>query len=185
MSWRQRVTLELGDIAQADTEAVVNAANNELWMGAGVAGMLKRIGGSVIEQEAVAQGPIAVGESVLTSGGDLPALYVIHAAAMAPDRPATEAGVQAATASALRLAVEQEIESISFPALGSGVGGLDFPHCASAMFRAIAAHCAAHSSPQEIRIVLFGENALREFEAVVAGWDAPRQDATGLREHPV
>lgn len=185
MSWRERLTLELGDISQSESEAVVNAANNELWMGGGLAGVLKRVGGSQIEQEAVAQGPVAVGESVLTSGGELPALYVIHAAAMAPDRPASEASVQAATASALRLCVEQEIESVSFPALGTGVGSLDFTSCAAAMYRAIAAHCAGSHTPREIRIVLFGENALHKFEAVLAAWDDPQPDATGLAGRPV
>jgi O-acetyl-ADP-ribose deacetylase (regulator of RNase III) len=185
MNWRERVTLEVGDIAQADTEAVVNAANSELWMGSGVAGALKRAGGDIIEREALAQGPINVGEAVLTSGGELPALYVIHAAAMAPDRPATAAAVQAATASALRLATEQEIESISFPALATGVGGLDFASCAQAMFHAMASHCAAEASPDEIRIVLFGENALHEFEAAYRNWGQPRPDAAGLGDTPV
>jgi O-acetyl-ADP-ribose deacetylase (regulator of RNase III) len=185
MTWRDRVTLEVGDIAQADTEAVVNAANNELWMGSGVAGALKRAGGDVIEREAVAQGPIAVGEAVLTSGGELPALYVLHAAAMAPGRPATAASVQAAVESALRLAAEQEIESVSLPALGTGVGALDFASCARGTFHAIAAHCARQSQPEEIRIVLFGENALQAFEAVLDEWDKPQPDIAGLGDAPV
>src|SRR5262245_38949080 len=74
-----------GDISQAQVDAVVNAANNHLWMGSGVAGALKRAGGSDIEREAVAKGPIAVGEAVVTGAGTLPARYVIHAAAMGLD----------------------------------------------------------------------------------------------------
>lgn len=185
MSWRKRVTFELGDITQADSEAVVNAASNELWMNGGLAAALKRSGGSCIEQEAVAQGPIAVGEAVLTSGGELPALYVIHAAVVAGDRPASQASVQAATSSALRLAAEQEIENVSLPALGAGIGGLDFASSARGMLSAIAAHCANNPLPRELRILLLGENALSAFEAVLAEWDQQPADFTGLAGEPV
>ena len=156
--------LEQGDIALVDTEAVVNAANSELWMGSGVAGALKRAGGAVIEQEAVAQGPIGVGEAVITGAGNLKALHVIHAAAMAPGRPATEETVHAATLAALRVAAESQIESIALPALGTGVGGLGFAECARRMFEAIEQHCDEHRLPGDIRLVLFGENALKVFQ---------------------
>jgi O-acetyl-ADP-ribose deacetylase len=159
--------LELGDIAEAETEAIVNAANNELWMGSGVAGALKRAGGNVIEQDAVKLGPIAVGQSVITGAGTLKALHVIHAAAMAPGRPASAESAGAATRSALRLAADQDIDSISFPALGAGVGGLSFKDCAQAMLLAVRQHCANHAQPGEIRFVLFGDNALKVFKQAI------------------
>jgi len=171
VSWKQRVALSLGDIAECDMEAVVNAANNELWMGSGVAGALKRAGGVVIEQEAVRQGPIAVGEAVLTSAGALKALYVIHAAAMAPGRSATEESVYAATASALKLASDRGIESVALPALGAGVGGLSLRECAEAMLSAAQAHCETQQLPLEIRFVLFGQNALAAFKDAFAVLD--------------
>ena len=74
---------------------MVNAANSELWMGTGVAGAMKRKGGVVIEEEALRQGPIEVGEAVLTVGGNLPAIHVIHAATMGEgpqDRPGEDRG---------------------------------------------------------------------------------------------
>lgn len=165
MSWQELVTLEQGDIAQSDAEAVVNAANHELWMGSGVAGALKRAGGGSIEQEALRQAPIAVGESVLTAAGDLPALHVIHAAAMSAGRPTSAGNIRAATASALALAAEHQIESIAFPALGTGAGGVGFAECARAMYSAIAAHAESNDLPDDIRIVLWGENALAVFQA--------------------
>src|SRR5262249_44036284 len=79
------IETQQGDISKVPVDAVVNAANNHLWMGAGVAGALKRAGGSEIEREAVAQGPIEIGEAVVTRAGALPAKYVIHAAAMGQD----------------------------------------------------------------------------------------------------
>jgi O-acetyl-ADP-ribose deacetylase (regulator of RNase III) len=162
--WKERVTIAQGDIAEADTEAVVNAANNELWMGSGVAGALKRAGGAAIEREAVAQGPIGVGDSVLTGAGNLPALHVIHAAAMSPGRPASMESVRAATNSSLRLAHDHKIISIALPALGTGVGGLSLAECARCMFEATREHCRSFEYPEEIRFVLLGHNALEIFQ---------------------
>jgi O-acetyl-ADP-ribose deacetylase (regulator of RNase III) len=168
VNWRERVSIEVGDIAQSDTEAVVNAANNELWMASGVAGALKKAGGAAIEQEALRQAPIAVGASVLTGAGNLPALNVIHAAAIAPDRPATAEGVRAATLSALKLAAENNIESIAFPALATGVGGMGFAECAAQMFDAIEEHCHYSGLPSRIRIVLMGKNAADVFRSTLS-----------------
>src|SRR5262249_59667831 len=90
-----------GDISRANVDAVVNAANNHLWMGSGVAGALKRAGGIEIEREAVAKGPVEVGEAVFTNGGALPARYVIHAAVMGQDLPTDQSKIRQATNNAL------------------------------------------------------------------------------------
>src|SRR2546426_11841089 len=79
------ISIERGDITDREVDAVVNAANSTLAMGAGVAGAIKRKGGVIIEEEAMRQGPVEVGEAVLTTGGNLAATHVIHAAAMGPD----------------------------------------------------------------------------------------------------
>src|SRR5882672_6710319 len=79
------ITVVEGDITRLEVDAVVNAANDHLWMGAGVAGAIKRAGGQVIEREAVAKGPIAVGDAVTTGAGRLKARYVIHGAVMGQD----------------------------------------------------------------------------------------------------
>ena len=102
---------------------VAYAANAELWMGAGVAGAMKRKGGTVIEEEAVRQGPIEPGEAVLTVAGNLPATHVIHAAAMGNDLKSDAGKIAAATRSSLAIAEKHRLLSIAFPALGSGVGG--------------------------------------------------------------
>jgi O-acetyl-ADP-ribose deacetylase len=167
MSWKERVIIELGDIAQSTCEAVVNAANSELWMGSGVAGALRRAGGPTIEQEAVRQGPIAVGEAVITRAGHLPCLHVIHAAAMEPGRAATAAGVAAATRAALKLAAEHNIDTLAFPALGTGVGGLSLEACAEEMLAVTREVLAAAAQPQEVRFVLYGGNALETFKRVL------------------
>src|SRR5437870_8839825 len=124
-----------GDISQTKVDAVVNAANNHLWMGAGVAGALKRAGGIEIESEAVAKGPIEIGEAVVTRGGKLPAKYVIHAAAMGQDLATDRSKIALATRNSLARAHELGVESIAFPALGTGVGGFPAESAADAMIR--------------------------------------------------
>ena len=127
----------VGDITTVDTEAIVNAANTELWMGSGVAGAIKRAGGEEIEREAIAKGPIRVGEAVATGAGRLPYKAVIHAAAMGYQGgrmiPPTAESIQAATRAALAVADELGVESVAFPALGTGVGGFDLAEAASLM----------------------------------------------------
>src|SRR4029453_15452351 len=78
------VTLRMaeGNITALEVDAIANAANNHLWMGSGVAGAIKRAGGEEIEREAVAQGPIEVGDAIATGAGQLPARWVIHGAVM-------------------------------------------------------------------------------------------------------
>ncbi len=163
----------IGDITAADTEAIVNAANNQLWMGSGVAGAIKRAGGEEIEREATAQGPIAVGEAVVTSAGRLSHKAVIHAAAMGYDDrgnmiPATAETVYAATRAALARAAERGLTSVAFPALGTGVGGLDLVACAEAMVRAAREHAASGATlPHRIVFVVRNEDTRRAFERAI------------------
>ena len=130
-----------GDITEAEVDAVVNAANAELWMGAGVAGEMKRKGGTVIEEEAVRQGPIEPGEAVLTVAGNLPATHVIHAAAE-----------------------KHRMLSIAFPALGSGVGGVPPAQSAESMVSAVVEHVrAGKTSLQKVMFVLYQDEAFKAF----------------------
>ena len=146
-----------GDIAGETTAAIVNAANNHFWMGAGVAGAIKRRGGEAIEREAMAQGPVRPGECVITSGGGLAARYVIHAAVMGQDLQTSAALIDRATRTSLVLAEAHQIESIAFPAFGTGVGGFPVDDCARIMLRAFREHSAG--SLQLVRFVLFGKSA--------------------------
>jgi len=157
-----------GDIAAQHTDAVVNAANNEFWMGSGVAGALKARGGQTIEAEAMAQGPVEPGECVITSGGHLPARWVIHAAVMGQDLRTSAALIERATRNSLAIAEARGVASIAFPAFGTGVGGFAIDECARVMIAAIRAHVTAASALRLVRFVLFGLPAYR-VAAEVAG----------------
>jgi O-acetyl-ADP-ribose deacetylase len=155
-----------GDIAALEVDAVANAANNALWMGAGVAGALKRAGGEEIEREAVAKGPIAVGDAVATGAGRLAARWVIHGAVMGQDLRTNADLVERTTASCLRVAEELGCESLALPAFGTGVGGFPLDDSARIMVEATLAH-----EPRTLRRVVFavfGEEAERAFAAAVA-----------------
>ena len=107
-----------GDITRVSADALVNAANNYLWMGGGVAGAIKKAGGKEIEEEAVRKGPIPVGEVVFTGPGRLPVKFIIHAAVMGQDLCTSAGIIERATANSLRKAEELGLKSIAFPALG-------------------------------------------------------------------
>ena len=139
-----------GDIAALDVDAVANAANDRLWMGAGVAGALKRAGGDEIEREAVAKGPIAVGDAVATGAGRLPARWVIHAAVMGQDLRTSADAIETATRRTLEVADELGAESLALPAFGTGVGGFPLDECAGLMVAAVRAY-----EPRTLHRVVF------------------------------
>lgn len=146
----------IGSITTLSVDAVVNAANSDLWMGSGVAGAIKRKGGDIIEQEAMAQGPIKPGEAVITSAGALAAKYVVHCAGMSPGEPATFDFVKSSVREALRLATENELTSIAFPAIGAGVGGLSKEQSTKAIIEAIEDHSTNADSVKEVVLVSLG-----------------------------
>jgi O-acetyl-ADP-ribose deacetylase len=172
------ITLEIleGDLAAETTDAVVNAANNAFWMGAGVAGALKARGGRGVEDDAVAQGPVEPGQCVITSGGRLAARYVIHAAVMGQDLRTSAALIEQATRNALELAASRQLASAAFPAFGTGVGGFPLAECARIMLEAIRAHAATATSLRRVRLVLFGQPAYRAFAEVAGGLLGPPLD---------
>ena len=134
------VAIERGDITDRDVDAIVNAANTTLAMGAGVAGAIKRKGGLIIEEEAMRQGPIEVGEAVLTPGGNLAATHVIHAAVMGPDLKTDPTAIGRATRAVLAVADKHRLTSVALPALGTGVGNVPPPAAAEAMLTAVVEH---------------------------------------------
>ncbi|MGA1793015.1 MAG: macro domain-containing protein [Thermoplasmatota archaeon] len=163
------INIVQGDISKFQADALVNAANNHLWMGSGVAGALKRAGGPGIEQEAIAKGPVPVGSAVATSAGMLPARYVIHGAVMGQDLRTDPKIVERTTAACLELALELEVRSIAFPAFGCGVGGMAYGDTAEAMKRAISSLDDGRLDDLDISIILFGHDAHRIFEGFFRG----------------
>jgi O-acetyl-ADP-ribose deacetylase len=154
-----------GDITALEVDAIANAANNALWMGAGVAGAIKRAGGEEIEREAVGKGPIPVGEAVATGAGRLKARWVIHGAVMGQDLRTNADLVKQTTESCLREAEELGVESLALPAFGTGVGGFPLDECARIMVAAAQAHEA--QSLKRVVFAVFGEESARAFREAI------------------
>jgi O-acetyl-ADP-ribose deacetylase (regulator of RNase III) len=158
-----RIDVHQGDITQITVDAVVNAANNRLWMGGGVAGALKRAGGPEVEAEALSKGPIPVGEAAVTGAGRLPCRYVIHAAVMGQDLRTDAEKIRHATRNSLLRADELGVKTIAFPALGTGVGGFPLGECARIMISEVIRHTAGSSGLERVVFVLFDELAYQAF----------------------
>jgi O-acetyl-ADP-ribose deacetylase (regulator of RNase III) len=154
-----------GDIAALEVDAIANAANDRLWMGAGVAGAIKRAGGDEIEREAVAKGPIAVGDAVATGAGRLPARWVIHAAVMGQDLVTSADAIRGATRRTLEVADELGAESLALPAFGTGVGGFPLDECA----RIMVAEARGFDARTLRRVVfdVYGEAAAAAFNSAL------------------
>ncbi len=163
------VTIEVvhGDITKLEVDAIVNAANTHLYMGGGVAGAIKRAGGKEIEEEAVKKGPIKIGEAVVTSAGKLKAKFVIHAPTMELDFKTDEQKVRLAMKAALKKAEELGIESIAFPALGTGVGGLQKDLVAKIMVEELRKHIESGTRLKKVIFVDINKDQVEAFRKEV------------------
>lgn len=169
-----RIRADEGDLTDAEVDAVVNAANTDLKLGAGVAGAIRQKGGPSIQQECDRIGPIPLGEAVITGGGALRARWVIHAATMELGGGTREEALRSASRRSLELARDRGLRSIAFPALGAGIGGFPLRRCAEVMLEEVGRHEREGTSLDEVRFVLLGEPAFRVFEEVI--------DAERIRE---
>ncbi len=161
-----RVRLEEGDITLAEVDAIVNAANTDLLLGLGVAGAIAQRGGPAIQAECDRIGTLELGDAVLTGAGDLPAQHVIHAAGMQLGGRVTEDALRRVTRRSLEVAREAGLETVAFPAIGTGIGGLPVQRCAEVMLEEVRELLRDPGSLREIRFVLYGEPSYRVFEMV-------------------
>lgn len=161
-----KVVLSQGDLTEADADAIVNAANNDLQLGGGVAGAIRRKGGPAIQQECNEIGSIPVGGAAITGGGNLKARYVIHAASMHLGGATTEKALRTSTAHSLRIASEKGLKSIAFPAVGTGIAGFPMRECAEIMLEEVVRHLKGPTSLEQVQFILFDQAALDAFTRV-------------------
>jgi O-acetyl-ADP-ribose deacetylase (regulator of RNase III) len=161
-----RIEILQGDLTEMDVDAIVNAANNDLQLGGGVAGAIRRKGGAEIQKECDVIGTIPVGGAAITSGGKLKARYVIHAASMALGGRTEAHALRSSTAHSLRIAAQKRLKTIAFPAVGTGIAGFPLRECADVMLREVVKHFEAPTSIEKVSFVLFDQEALGAFEGV-------------------
>jgi len=130
-----QTTLELvqGDITEQDTDAIINAANEQLVLGGGVAGAIRKKGGSAIQAECHKKAPIHVGQAVITSGGNLKARHVIHAVGPRMGEGNEDTKLENATVNSIKLADDNRLHSLTFCAISTGIFGYPLDRCARIM----------------------------------------------------
>jgi len=159
-----KIHLMVGDLTESDTDAIVNAANNDLQLGGGVAGAIRRKGGDSIQKECDVIGSIPIGGAAITGAGKLRARNVIHAASMQLGGRTTAQALRSSTAHSLRIAAERGLTSIAFPAVGTGIAGFPLQECAEIMLRETLKHLGGLTSLEGVDFVLYDEGSLRVFE---------------------
>lgn len=159
-----RVVIITGDLVEQEVDAIVNAANNDLQLGGGVAGAIRRAGGPSIQDECDRHGAVRVGEAAITGAGNLRARYVIHAASMSLGGRTTRESLRSSMDDTFRLAHRHAVMSIAVPAVGTGIAGFPLDECARIMAEALMTALSDGWPPREVRFVLYGEDAKRPFE---------------------
>ena len=166
MEWtinRKQLVLMQGDITEMDTDAIVNAANKDLILGAGVAGAIRTKGGPTIQEECNRIGGAPVGGAAITTGGDLKARYVIHAVGPRMGEGDEDRKLKNATLNSLKLADEKNLKSICFPAISTGIFGFPIARCAEIMLRTAVEYLKGQTGLEKIVFCLFGRDSYEVF----------------------
>lgn len=151
----KRIKLLKGDITQLDVDAIVNAANAHLKMGGGVAGAILRKGGQIIQEECDKIGFIGVGNAAISSAGRLKAKHVIHAVGPRMGEGDEDAKLKNATLNALKIATQNNINSIAFPAISTGIFGYPLDKCAKIMLNTVKDYLSKNTLPKEVLFCLY------------------------------
>lgn len=161
----ENCVLELveGDITEMATDAIVNAANARLILGGGVAGAIRRKGGPKIQQECDKIGGTFVGGAVITTAGNLKAKYVIHAVGSRAGEADADEKLKNATANSLKLADDNNLKSISFPAISTGVFGFPIQRCAEIMLETTIDYLKGQTGLEKVVFCLFGRDNYEVF----------------------
>ncbi len=161
----ENCVLELlqADITEMQTDAIVNAANAQLILGGGVAGAIRRKGGPKIQEECNKIGPTFVGGAVITTGGNLKAKYVIHAVGPRAGETNEDEKLKNATLNSLKLANENNLKSISLPAISTGVFGFSLQRCAEIMLQTVIDYLKGQTGLEIVSFCLFGQDNYEVF----------------------
>jgi O-acetyl-ADP-ribose deacetylase (regulator of RNase III) len=152
-----------GDITELDTDAIVNAANSHLKHGGGVAGAIVRKGGRIIQDKSDSIGHCPVGQAVITGAGSLKARYVIHAVGPRMGEGNEDEKLRSATLHSLHLADTNQLRSIAFPAISTGIFGYPVECCARIMLVTTIDYLQGDTGLEKVVFCLFGRETLMVF----------------------
>lgn len=157
------IELTQGDITESDTDAIVNAANSQLQLGAGVAGTIRNKGGPQIQEECDAIGHCPSGRAVLTTGGRLKARYIIHAVGPRMSEGEENEKLRNATLHSLQCADKHQLASLAFPAISTGIFGFPLDSCARIMLGTVHEYLSGKTGIKKVVFSLFDEQAYGVF----------------------
>lgn len=160
---QSEIELTQADITESDTDAIVNAANTQLVLGAGVAGAIRVKGGPRIQEECNKIGGCSVGEAAVTGGGNLKAKYIIHAVGPQWGEGNEDDKLKNATINSLKRAEELHVTSLTFPALSTGVFGFPIDRAARIILRAICDYLKGNTCIQRVVLALFDSKGFDVF----------------------
>jgi O-acetyl-ADP-ribose deacetylase (regulator of RNase III) len=152
-----------GDITEMDTDAIVNAANAQLVLGGGVAGAIRRKGGPRIQEECSQIGGTFVGGAAITTAGSLKAKHVIHAVGPRMGEGNEDQKLKDATLNSLKLADDNGLKSISFPAISTGIFGFPIERCAEIMLKTTIDYLKGQTGLEKVVFCLFGRESYEVF----------------------
>ena len=158
-----RIELWNGDICDLEVDAIVSPAATSLWMSNGVAGEIKRAGGDAIEFAALRQAPVELGDAIVTPAGRLAAKVVIHAVSLERDRRTNATAIDHAVRNAMARVRELGLQSVAFPALGTGIGGFPLEEAAQIAVTAVSEELEASPGVEHVVFALRGAAAYDAF----------------------
>ena len=153
-----------GDLTEQSTDAIVNAANAQLILGGGVAGAIRNKGGPTIQKECDKIGGTFVGGAVITTGGNLKAKHVIHAVGPRMGEGDEDENLKNATLNSLKVADENNLKSIAFPAISTGIFGFPIESCATIMLSTMIGYLSTATGLKKVVFCLWGTDAYSVFE---------------------
>jgi len=159
-----KIILKQGDITELNTDVIVNAANNQLIMGGGVAGAIRRKGGPTIQEECNKIGGTFVGGAVITTGGNLKAKHVIHAVGPRMGEGNEDEKLKNATLNSLKLMDKHNLKTIAFPAISTGIFGYPIDRCAKIMISTAKDYLIGDTQIEEVIFCLYTSSDFEVFE---------------------
>ena len=164
----KRIEIYKGNIVDFEGDAIVNAANNELILGSGVAGAIRQAGGPLIQEECNRHGPVEIGQAAITGAGNLKTKFVIHAASMGLGAYTTAKSLESSTMASLALAEKNGVETVALPAIGTGVAAFPVVRCAQIMLQVAGDFLNNSAQVKEIHFILFDDDSLEAFTKTYA-----------------
>lgn len=161
---KAKILLKTGDITTMEVDAIINSANNDLILGSGVSGAIRRLGGPAIQEECNRIGTIPLGEAAVTTAGQLKAKWIIHAAGIPLGLWADARSVRLATRNSMKRADDKKCKTVAFPAIGTGVGAFPIDKCAEIMFQEVIQYLRGTTGIEQVDFVLFDEKTFKVFE---------------------